>query len=337
MRVAVIGLGYWGPNLVRNFYAILGNNLCVCCDIDPERTQAIRQAYPSVRITNNPEDVFADPDIDAVAIATPVHTHYELASAAIKAGKAVLVEMPMCRSLENAEKLVALANERNAILMVDHVFLYSPPVRRMKEIVDAGDLGDLLFIDCVRINLGLFKHDVNVAWSLAPHDLSIVDHMVGRLPNAVSAFGASHTSNGVEDVAYLNLDYGNDLIANFHVNWLSPTKIRYAMIGGSKKSLIYNDLDPAERLKVYDRGIRIREDDLEGRRRTLVDHRTGDVWCPHVPRVEPLKRVTAHFIDCVQNQKQPLTDGKAGLRIVRILEAAERSIKARGSRVTIET
>ena len=303
-RIAVIGLGYWGPNLLRNFNAIIGDNLRACCDCDPARMATIARTYPNVETTNDPEAIFADDTIDAVAIATPVGIHYRLAKAALNAGKSVLVEKPFTSSVEHAEELVELAKQRGKVLMVDHTFLFSPPVRKMKEIVETGRLGQLRFIDSVRINLGLFQHDVNVVWDLTPHDLSIVDHLVGRMPRSLSAFGAAHTGNGIECIAYLNLDFGEGLIANFHVNWLSPVKIRHTMLGGSEKSLIYNDLDPVEKIKIYDSGITIRENDPEGRRRQLIEYRTGDVWAPHVASEEPLRNMAAHFVDCVQYDKR---------------------------------
>jgi predicted dehydrogenase len=334
-NVAILGLGYWGPNLVRNFHAVAGEALRVCCDLDPARLQAIARAYPSVRTTRDAAEVFASPEIDAVAIATPVATHYPLAKAALEAGKHVLLEKPLTSSVAQAEELVALAAAKRRVLMVDHVYLYSPAVRKIKELVDSGQLGDLLFIDSVRINLGLFQHDVNVVWDLAPHDLSIVDHLLGRLPKSLSAFGAVHAGRGIEDVAYLNLDFGGGLIAHFHVNWLSPVKLRYTMIGGSKKGLVYNDLDPVEKIKVYDSGITVRGDDVEGRRGLLIDYRSGDVWSPRVGQAEPLREVASHFLHCVETGARPLSDGEAGLRIVRILDAAQRSIKAQGGRITL--
>lgn len=335
VRIAVIGLGYWGPNLVRNFQAADGAEVSVCCDRDAARTEAIRRAFPKVKTASSANAVFSDDRIDAVVLATPVETHYELAKAALETGKHVLVEKPLTANVEQAEELAALAERKGRVLMVDHVFLYSPPVRKIKEIVDSGQLGDLLFVDSVRINLGLFQHDVNVIWDLAPHDVSIVDHMVGRMPRSVAAFGAAHTQNDFEDVAYLNLDFGDGLIANFHLNWLSPVKIRYTMLGGSRKSLIYNDLDPVERIKVYDSGISVRHDDLEGRRGLLVDYRVGDVWSPHVARGEPLRIMAEHFVECIARGSRPLSDGQAGLRVVRILDAAQRSIKAQGGRITL--
>jgi predicted dehydrogenase len=232
--------------------------------------------------------------------------------------------------------MVRTAREKNRILMVDHTFIYTPAVQKMKELIDAGELGDLYFIDSVRINLGLFQHDVNVVWDLAPHDLSIMDFLLARLPRSLSAFGTVHAQcdRGIEDVAYLNLDCGNDVLASFHVNWLSPVKVRHFIVGGSRKSLVFNDLDPAEKLKVYDRGISV-EQTAESRRGTLVSYRTGDVWSPHLDQKEPLQVAVTHFAECIRERKTPLTDGEAGLRVVRILEAAQRSIKAQGGRITL--
>ncbi len=335
VRVAVIGLGYWGPNLVRNFHDAPGGELRACCDLDARRLESVAGRYPGLRRLSDPKAVLEADDIDAVALATPVDTHYPLAKAALEAGKSVLVEKPLTASVAQAEELVELAARKGRVLMVDHVFVYSPAVRKIKELLDAGELGDLLFVDSVRINLGLFQRDVNVVWDLAPHDLSIADYLIGRLPRSVAAFGSVHTSNGQEDVAYLNLDFGEGLIANFHVNWLSPVKIRYTMLGGSRKSLVYNDLDPVEKIKVYDSGIRVREDDLEGRRRVLVDYRLGDVWSPRIAPTEPLRTMVCHFLDCVRDGTTPITDGQAGLRVVRILDAAGRSIKAQGGRITL--
>jgi predicted dehydrogenase len=220
--------------------------------------------------------------------------------------------------------------------MVDHTFIFSGPVQKIKQLFDSGELGDLYFVDSVRINLGLFQHDVNVVWDLAPHDLSILDYLVGRLPKSLSAFGACHANelNGIEDVAYLNLDFSDGLLASFHVNWLSPVKVRHFIIGGSKKSVVYDDLEPTERVKVYDRGITV-NDDVESRRGVLVGYRTGDVWSPNIPAVEPLAQMVRHFAECIRDNKQPITSGESGLRVVRVLEAAQRSIKAQGGRITL--
>ena len=334
INLAVIGYGYWGPNLARNFAETEGARTAVVCDQDPQRLAKAKVKHPMAELTGDYAAVLANPAIHAVAIATPVRTHYELARRALEAGKHVLVEKPLTMRVEHAEELCALADRQGRVLMVDHVFIYSPPVLAMKEIVDSGRLGKLFFIDSVRINLGLFQHDVNVVWDLAPHDLSIVDHLVGRLPRSLSAFGAVHTGNDIEDVAYLNLDYGDGLIANFHVNWLSPVKVRSMILGGGDQSLIYNDLDASEKIKVYNRGISIAKTQEE-RRQVLINYRSGDVWSPNLANAEPLAKMAAHFIECAAQGKRPLTDGQAGLRIVRILNAAQHSIKAQGGRVTL--
>jgi len=333
LQIGVIGLGYWGPNLVRNFRNAEGATVSMCCDADSRRFRGIAAHYDNMKFTTSADELIESPEIDAVAIATPVHTHHELAKRALMAGKSVLVEKPLAMRVEDAEELVGLADQKGLVLQVDHVFMYTPAVKQVKEIVDAGKLGKLFFIDSVRINLGLFQHDVNVIWDLAPHDLSIVDFLLGRMPRSLSAFGGVHANKGIEDVAYLNLDFGDGLIANFHVNWLSPVKVRSMIIGGSEQSLIYNDLDMSERIKVYNRGINIVTD--EQKRRFLVSYRTGDIWSPNVGHDEPLSIMAADFIGSIRHKKRPLADGQSGLRVVRILEAAQRSIKAQGGRVML--
>jgi predicted dehydrogenase len=335
VRVAVIGYGYWGPNLVRNFYETPGANLTAVCESKPERLELVRARYPGVKTPTDFEEVLADKEIDAVVIATPVGTHYAMAKAALAAGKHVLVEKPLTANVTEAEDLVARAAKSRLTLMVDHIFVYSPAVRKMKEIVDSGQLGELLFVDSVRVNLGLFQKDVNVVWDLAPHDLSIIDYVVGRMPRSVATFGSAHADEKIEDVAYLNLDFGDKLIASFHVNWLSPVKIRYTILGGSKKGLVYNDLDASEKIKIYDSGITVNTNDPEGRRDLMISYRTGDVWCPRLTTTEPLRNMTGHFVECIEKGTTPITGGDAGLRLVRILDAAQRSIKAQGGRITL--
>ena len=336
IRVAVIGTGYWGPNLIRNFSACPQTELVAACDRDRDRLEKVLRGYPSVHALESLQAVLQRDDVDAVAVATPVATHGPIGLAALQAGKHVLLEKPMAASVREAEELVRTADQMGLTLMVDHTFLYSAPVQRIKQIVDSGELGQIYFVDSVRINLGLFQHDINVVWDLAPHDLSIMDLLIGRLPKSLSAFGACHADghSEIEDVAYLNLDFGGGMLASFHVNWLSPVKIRHFVVGGSRKGLVYNDLLPDEKIRVYDRGITVSHDQ-ETKRGILVGYRTGDVWAPHVDRVEPLQVMVSHFAECVADGKRPLTDGEAGLRIVRILEAAQRSIKAQGGRITL--
>jgi predicted dehydrogenase len=334
LQVAVVGYGYWGPNLVRNFQESEGARVAVCCEKDPKRLAKVKARYPAIETVADYEALIQNRAVDAVAVATPVRTHFDLAKRALEAGKHVLVEKPLCARADEAEELIEVAERKGLVLFVDHVFVYSPPVIKMKEIVESGRLGKMFFIDSVRINLGLFQHDVNVVWDLAPHDLSIVDYLVGRVPKSVAAFGSVHAEHEIEDVAYLNLDFGDGLIASFHVNWLSPVKVRHMIIGGSEQSLIYNDLDTTEKIKVYNRGIDVGAD-AEQRRKVLVGYRTGDVWSPNVSNEEPLARMVAHFVTCAREGKRPITDGHAGLRVVRILEAAQRSIKAQGGRVVL--
>jgi predicted dehydrogenase len=336
LSVAVVGCGYWGPNLIRNFSSSPDTKLVAVCDKDAARLHKVLANYPAVEPVADFDALLARRDVEAVALATPVRTHGPMGLAALRAGKHVLVEKPLAPSVAEAEQLVRVAHEQNRTLMVDHTFVYGGPVRRMKEILDRGDLGEVYFIDSVRINLGLFQHDVNVVWDLAPHDLSILDYLLGRLPRSLSAFGTCHADshNDIEDVAYLNLDFGGGLLASFHVNWLSPVKVRHFIVGGSKKSLVFNDLDPAEKIKVYDRGITI-SGDPEARRGALIGYRTGDVWSPHIDQSEPLQTMVRHFAECIREGKRPISDGEAGLRVVRILEAAQRSIKAQGGRITL--
>jgi predicted dehydrogenase len=336
IRVAVAGAGYWGPNLIRNFAASPETELVAVCDRDEKRLAAALRAYPGVEGIRDFDELCGRSDIHAVAIATPVSTHAPMGIAALRAGKHVLIEKPLATSVADARQLVDTAKEVGRTLMVDHTYIYSGPIQRIKQILESGDIGDVYFIDSVRINLGLFQHDVNVVWDLAPHDLSILDYLLGRLPRSVAAFGTCHADakQEIEDVAYLNLDFSGGLLASFHVNWLSPVKVRHFIIGGSRKSIVYDDLEPTERLKIYDRGITI-NGDVEARRGVLVGYRTGDVWSPHIPQTEPLARLVSHFAECIRENKTPLTDGEAGLRIVQILDAAQRSIKAQGGRITL--
>ena len=336
IRVAVVGAGYWGPNLIRNFTTCPATDLVAVCDLDQARLDKVLSPYPSVEGTTGFDALIARDDIDAIAIATPVDTHAPLGVAALEAGKHVLIEKPLASSIEDAEKLVATAKANDRILMVDHIFVYSEPVRKMKEVIDGGEMGDIYFIDSIRINLGLIQRDINVVWDLAPHDLSIMDYLVDRDPKRISVFGTchAHSDAGIEDVAYINVDLGDNLLASFHVNWLSPVKVRHFIVGGSKKSIVYNDLDPAEKIKVYDCGVTVKQD-VESRRNVLFDYRTGDVWSPHIRPAEALQTMVSHFADCVKNKKTPITDGESGLRVVKLLATAQTSIKAQGAWITL--
>jgi predicted dehydrogenase len=332
VRVAVVGCGYWGPNLIRNLVSCPATQVAAVCDRDAARLQRARELAPCARALTDFDAVLADDAVEAVAIATPPRTHGPLGKAALQAGKHVLIEKPMATSLAQAEELLALAEAAGRTLLIDHTFLYSPAIRKVKELIDAGELGDVYYIDSVRINLGLFQNDVNVLWDLAVHDLSIVDYLLGRPPLSVSAFGSSHTAIGMEDVAYLTLDFGAGLLASLHVNWLSPVKVRHLIVGGSKKSVVYNDLDKAEPIKIYNSGVTLSAEP-EDRSGALVSYRIGDVWSPALERAEPLANVVRHFAHCIRSGARPLTDGRAGLRIVSLLDLAQRSVRAQGSRL----
>jgi predicted dehydrogenase len=328
MKVAVIGTGYWGPNLIRNFSAADEIDAVVACDLDETRLAKMRKIFYGIETSGDPDDVISRSDIDIVVIATPVSTHHALAKKALENGKHVWIEKPMTVSSAEAEELIEIAENKNLQLFVDHTFIYTGAVRKMKEIIASGRLGDIYYFDSVRINLGLFQHDVNVIWDLAPHDLSIADFLLEKKPVAVSAVGACHVGNGLEDIAYLTLQYENNLIAHFHVNWLAPVKIRKTLIGGTKSMIVYDDTDPSEKIKVYDKGIDVTT--REGVYDTLVQYRTGDMLSPKLDQTEALAAGTRHFIDCILNGKKPDTDGQAGLNVVRVLEASGESIKNGG-------
>ncbi len=334
ISVGVVGYGYWGPNLVRNFNACPQTRAVAVCDPDVDRLNRASEFLPGLKTCTSFEELLAIEELDAVAIATPPKTHAALAKAALESGLHVLVEKPITTSSADAQMLIDLAAEKQLVLMVDHTFLYSGPVKRVQELIASGELGDLYYIDTVRINLGLFQNDLNVVWDLATHDLSILEFWIGRAPKSVTAFGACHARTSTENMAYLVLDYGNDLLATIHVNWLSPVKIRRSIIGGSRKSIVFDDMQQSEKLLVYDRGITI-SDDPEISRGVLIDYRIGDAWSPHIPFSEPLKEIVEHFTDCIANKKQPKTDGAAGLRIVQLLEVAEQSMRAGGKRIEL--
>jgi len=333
IRVAVIGYGYWGPNLIRNFHETEGACMAVCCDLNSQRLEQVQTRYPWVELTTEYNKVLNNPAIDAVAIATPVATHYEFARQALQHGKHVLVEKPLAASVAEAESLVDIAAKRNLTLMADHTFIYTGAVRKMKEVVARGDLGDLYYFDSVRINLGLVQPDVNVLWDLAPHDIAILDHLVEEKPVSVCANGACHMGNGRENIAYLTVYFDSGLIAHFHNNWLAPVKIRTVLVGGSKKMILYDDIETTEKVKIYDRGVDISSpEDVHHAR---IAYRLGDMWAPKLDQTEALRYVTSEFVDCIQTGRRPLTDGISGLNVVKILEASEMSIKRHGREVKL--
>lgn len=334
LRVGVVGAGYWGPNLIRNFNSCPQTEIAAVCDADPKRLEPIGRNYRDAKLVNSVDELLKLP-IDAVAIATPVSTHFLIASKCFEAGKHVLVEKPLAATTLEAQGLVDLAERAGKVLMVDHTFLFGNPVRLIKKIVDSGDLGELLYVDSVRINLGLFQRDVNVIWDLAPHDLSIIDFVLARNARSISAWGCGHVDPEIEDIAYVNVDFGDSMLANIHVNWLSPVKVRQMIFAGTRKSLIFNELNTAEPIKIYDRGIEVGEN-LEQRRRLLVNYRSGDILSPQVDPGEALQAVVSHFAQCIREQKTPISDGKLGLRVVRLLESATRSIRAQGGRLVLD-
>jgi predicted dehydrogenase len=332
LRMAVIGYGYWGPNIVRNLHSLDNCDVMAVCDKSPAALKSAGRLYPGIRLTTDITDVLTSPQIDAVAIVTPVWTHYALAKTALENGKHVFLEKPLTSTTQQAEELIELAERKNLKLMVDHTFLFSGPVTKIRELVDSGTLGALYYFDSTRVNLGLFQHDVNVVWDLAPHDLSIMDHVIQSKPEAVVATGGNHL-NGLADVAFITIYFPGKTIAHVNVNWLSPVKVRMTLIGGEHKMLVWNDLDADEKIKVYDKGVKItnREDLHE----LLVSYRSGDVWAPKVEQTEALKVELQYFIDCILHDRAPFNDGAAGLRVVRLLEAADQSLKDRGKVVCL--
>ena len=333
MKVAVIGAGYWGPNLIRNFASLDEVEGVIACDRDSNRLAKMRKMFPGIETCSDENDAILNPEVAAVAIATPVSTHFDIARRAIEAGKHCFIEKPMTASVAEGEELIELATKKQVTLFVDHTFVYTGAVRKMKEIIESGRLGDIYYFDSVRINLGLFQHDVNVIWDLAPHDLSIMDYLLSEKPVAVSANGSCHIGNELEDIAYLTLEFNDNLIAHFHVNWLAPMKIRKTLIGGTKSMIIYDDTETSEKVKVYDKGIDVTS--REGVYNTLVQYRTGDMLSPKLDQEEALAVATRHFLDCVINNKTPITDGHAGLNVVRVLEASAVSVKNRGRLVEL--
>ncbi len=336
--IGVIGFGYWGPNLVRNFHEMPDARVLAVSDLRLDRLALAASRYPGIGISTRAEDLLRAPAIDAVVIATPVSSHYELALQALQEGKHVLVEKPLAMTSEQALRLTEEAERRRLTLLVDHTFVYTGSVRTMKHLIASGDIGDLYYYDSVRVNLGLFQHDVNVVWDLAVHDLSIMDYLLPNRPRAVSATGMRHVAQEPENIAYLTLFYDSSLIAHIHVNWLAPVKVRRTLIGGSRKMIIYDDLEPSEKVKVYDKGVTTepRQAHSEAVYKMLVGYRAGDMWAPQLDGTEALTTEARHFLDCVAGRATPMTNGEAGARIVQILEAATLSIAERGRLIELD-
>jgi len=333
--VAVVGVGYWGPNLARNFMSLGAFEHVIACDMDAKRLSVVCRQLPGLQASTSLTDTLARPEVEAVIVATPVRTHHMLAKAALSAGKHVLIEKPMTYTSAEARELVELAAQRSLTLMVDHTFIYTGAVEKIIEVTSRPDFGDFFYVDSVRVNLGLFQHDVDVIWDLAPHDLSIVNRVLNRRPRVVRAVGQSHTDSGKADVAYLHVDYGDRINATFHVNWLSPTKVRRMIIAGSKQMVLWDDLEAAEKIRVYDKGIETKPIGPEDQRRLQVGYRTGDVWMPRIDPTEALQKVACHFADCCRNGKRPITSGEDGLDVVLTLEASDMSLAHGGRPVAI--
>ena len=332
LKIGVIGYGYWGPNIVRNFHRGSKSRVEMVCDRSPKMLERVRRTYPDLKTTTDCSEVIQSPDVDAVAIVTPVWTHYELAKQTLAAGKHLFVEKPFTCNVDQADELLDLAEAKNLLIMVDHTFLYTGAVKKIRQFIDDGTLGKLYYYDSTRVNLGLFQHDINVLWDLAPHDLSIMDYLIDSNAEAISATGQKHL-NGHEDVAYMTVYFPNKVIAHINVNWLSPVKVRTTLIGGENKMLVWNDLEADEKIKLYDKGVKIQNSnnvyDL------LVSYRSGDMWAPQVERIEALEAEAEHFADCVCDGKKPANDGHAGRRVVQMLQAASQSVQSRGEAVAL--
>jgi predicted dehydrogenase len=334
IRIGVLGYGYWGPNLVRNFAEAQGCEVRVVCDLREDRLAQVRRRYPAVATTTNMADVFGDANVDAVVISTPVSTHYELASRALAAGKHVWVEKPMTATAAEAHRLVDEAARAQRVLHVDHTFVYTGAVRKMKSLIESGSVGDIYYYDSTRVNLGLFQHDVNVIWDLAVHDVAIMDYLLPSHPRAVSATGITHVAGGHENIAYLTFFFDGTLIGHVNVNWLAPVKIRRTLIGGSRTMLVYDDLEPSEKIKVYDKGITV-TDDPAAVYQLKIGYRAGDMWAPQVEIGEALGVEVAHFLESIERNTPTITDGAAGLRMVQALEAATLSMRDHGRAVEL--
>jgi predicted dehydrogenase len=335
IRIGIIGYGYWGPNLVRNFAETPGASVAAVADLNPKQLELVARRYPAVKTTTDFQDLLRDPDIDAIAIATPVSTHFELGMAALRAGKHLWLEKPMTETSLQARQLIDEAEKRKLVLIVDHTFIYTGAVRKMAEIIRSGDLGRVYYYDSIRVNLGLFQRDVSVISDLAVHDFSILDYLLGEHPVAASASGINHFPGTPENLAYVTLFYDSGVIAHANVNWLAPVKVRQILIGGSKKMITYDDLEPSEKVKIYDKGVSF-TDDPKQIQEMRVGYRTGDMWAPKLPGTEALRVEAEHFIDCIENSKVPETDGQLGLRVVELIEATSSSMRGKGETVHIQ-
>jgi len=332
IKIGIIGYGYWGPNIARNFNACENAKLVSICDLDEKRLKLAKSTYLFIEEFKDPLDLIKSDEIDAVAVITPVYTHYELAKSALEHGKHIFVEKPFTSKVSQGEELIEMAEKKDLKIMVDHTFLFTGAVQKMREIVNSGELGDLFFYDSVRVNLGLFRHDVNVIWDLAPHDFSIMNYLIDEKPTAITATGSEHFGRNLEDIAYVTVHFNNNFIAHFHCNWLSPVKVRKTLISGSKKMLIWDDISPDEKVKIYDKGVDV---DIKNIHELLVSYRSGDVRIPRVENTEALKLEAEYFAECVEKNWKPFNDGEAGLEVVRMLQASDESLKKDGKKIRL--
>ncbi len=334
MNIGIIGFGYWGTNLIRNFANMNGVCLKAVADLRPERSTELPKLSPESSFHTCADEIISDPEIDAVVIATPVFTHFELAKKALENDKHVLIEKPMTSSINEAFELIELSQKKNKVLMVDHTFLYTGAVQKMKSLIDSGEIGNIKYFDSTRINLGIFQRDVNVLWDLASHDISILNYLVYEKPFSVHATGVSHTNNGIENIAYLTINYESGLIAHFNCSWTSPVKIRMMLIGGDNKMIVFNDLEPTEKIKIYDTGYIDKTD--EGKKKVLIDYRTGDIYTPKLETKEALTAMAEDFVSAIKNGTKPVSDYMSGLKVIEILEASQISIKNRGKEILLQ-
>jgi predicted dehydrogenase len=334
IKIGIIGYGYWGPNLVRNFSESRAYKIQYVCDLEPGKLTRVKDRYPAIELTSDYKELLNSSDVDAIAIATPVSTHFNLALKALESGKHVLVEKPLAEDSNKCKRLIDAAQRRHLVLMVDHTFPYTAAVRRIRKLIEDNFLGEIYYYDSVRVNLGLFQHDVSVIWDLAVHDLSIIEFILKERPVAVSATGMKHFRDQTENIAYLTLFFDSNTIAHIHVNWLAPVKVRQTLIGGSQRMIVYNDLEPTEKIKIYDKGISLHDDETQIQQ-MRVGYRTGDMWAPNLEGTEALRELVEHFARCIEKGEEPLTGAESGLRVVRMMEAATDSMQRQGALVKL--
>lgn len=339
VNVALVGYGYWGPNIVRNFFEVKDEDvhLVTCCDTRKERLELVKEKYPTIKTTTNIDDILSNPTIDAIIIATPTNTHFSIAKKALEAGKHVWIEKPMTQNVEQAKILLKIAKKNKRIIHVDHIFIYTEAVSIIKQMLNKGDLGEIYYFDSVRINLGLFQHDINVIWDLAPHDIYIMLYLLNESPQAVSVLANSHVVKGLEDTAYLNFQFASGKNAHIHVSWLSPVKIRRSIIAGSKKMILYDDLESSDKVKVYDSGISYSNNAKNKSTDLGYYYRTGNIFTPATHNIEALHTQSKEFVNAIRTNQPTRTTGEEGLQVIKILEAASSSIKNNGALTKIDS